>query len=73
MMAFLMSDPKEPGTFSSIGEITATTEEGPDSGRVLMIRGFGQVTEKGKLVDIPLVMQTMPGAIRSAITSCMAK
>ena len=72
MMAFLMSDPKEPGTFTSIGEITATVEDGPDSARVLMVRGFGKVAEKGALVDVPLVMQTMPGAIKNAITSVMA-
>lgn len=67
-MAFLMSDPNgEPGTFASVGEIVASIEDAPGAGRVLMIRGTGKVAEKGVLVDVPTVMQTMPNAIKNAI------
>jgi hypothetical protein len=34
-----------------------------------MVRGTGKVAEKGVLVDVPAVMQTMPGAIKRAIVA----
>ena len=38
-MAFLQSDSKVPGTFTSVGEIVASVEDGDAGVRVLMIRG----------------------------------
>eukprot|EP00227_Mantoniella_beaufortii_P021114 CAMPEP_0197578512 /NCGR_PEP_ID=MMETSP1326-20131121/2689_1 /TAXON_ID=1155430 /ORGANISM="Genus nov. species nov., Strain RCC2288" /LENGTH=184 /DNA_ID=CAMNT_0043141697 /DNA_START=157 /DNA_END=711 /DNA_ORIENTATION=- len=70
-MAFLTSDPRAPGTFSSVGEIVASVEDGAAGVRVLMIRGTGKVAQKGALVDVPMVMQTMPGAIKNAIFGSM--
>ena len=67
-MAFLVSDPKgEPGTFVSCGEIVASVEDVDGGGRALMVTGTGDVAMKGKLIDVPMVMQTMPGAIKNAI------
>ena len=66
-MAFLQSDPKgEPGTFVSVGEIVATVED-VDAGRALIVRGTGKAAEKGVLVDVPMVMNTMVPAIKNAI------
>ena len=68
-LAFLMSDPKgEPGTFVSVGEIVASVEDAPGGdARVLMVRGTGKAAQRDSLVDLPVVMQTMPGAIKNAI------
>jgi hypothetical protein len=65
-MAFLMSDGAAPGEFAPVGAISASVEDAPDGdARVLMIRGFGNVMD---LVDTPVVMNSMPGAIRRAVT-----
>lgn len=65
-MAFLMSDGAAPGEFNAVGAISASVEDAPDGdARVLMIRGFGNVMD---LVDTPVVMNSMPGAIRRAVT-----
>lgn len=64
-MAFLMSDGAAPGEFNAVGAISASVEDAPDGdARVLMIRGFGNVMD---LVDTPVVMNSMPGAIRRAV------
>ena len=64
-MAFLMSDVAAPGEFAPVGAISASVEDAPDGdARVLMIRGFGNVMD---LVDTPVVMNSMPGAIRRAV------
>lgn len=64
-MAFLMSDGASPGEFAPVGAISASVEDAPDGdARVLMIRGFGNVMD---LVDTPVVMNSMPGAIRRAV------
>jgi hypothetical protein len=64
-MAFLMSDGAAPGEFAPVGAISASVEDAPDGdARVLMIRGFGNVMD---LVDTPVVMNSMPGAIRRAV------
>ena len=70
-LAFLMSDPKgEPGTFVSVGEIVATVEDTPGGdARVLMIRGTGKVAQKDALVDVPVVMQTMPAMIADSASA----
>ena len=62
-IAFLTQS-KATNAFESIGEIVATIEGG-EGMRVLMVRGYGKVTT-GALVDVPVVMQTMPGAIKQA-------
>lgn len=67
-MAFLQSG-EEPGTFVSVGEIVAQVEDVESGGRALMVRGTGKVAEKGVLVDVPAVMQTMPGAIKRSIVA----
>jgi hypothetical protein len=67
-MAFLQSDPKgEPGTFISVGEIVASVEDVDGGARALIVRGTGKAAEKGVLVDVPLVMNTMVPAIKNAI------
>ena len=65
-MAFLQSG-AEPGTFESVGEIVAVVEDVPGGGKALMVRGTGKVAQRGALVDVPQVMQTMPAAINNAI------
>jgi hypothetical protein len=42
-------------------------EDVDGGGRALMVTGTGDVAMKGKLIDVPMVMQTMPGAIKNAI------
>lgn len=67
-MAFLQSDPKgEPGTFVSVGEIVAVVEDVENGGRALIIRGTGKAAQKGMLVDVPMVMNTMLPAIKNGI------
>ena len=67
-MAFLQSDPNgEPGTFISVGEIVASVENVDGGARALIVRGTGKAAEKGVLVDVPLVMNTMVPAIKNAI------
>jgi len=67
-MAFLQSDPNgEPGTFVSVGEIVASVEDVDGDARALIVRGTGKAAEKGVLVDVPMVMNTMVPAIKNAI------
>ena len=67
-MAFLESDPNgEPGTFVSVGEIVASVEDVDGDARALIVRGTGKAAEKGVLVDVPMVMNTMVPAIKNAI------
>ena len=67
-MAFLQSDPNgEPGTFVSVGEIVAAVEDVDGGARALIVRGTGKAAEKGVLVDVPMVMNTMVPAIKNAI------
>ena len=67
-MAFLESDPNgEPGTFVSVGEIVASVENVDSGARALIVRGTGKAAEKGVLVDVPMVMNTMVPAIKNAI------
>ena len=67
-MAFLQSDPNgEPGTFISVGEIVASVENVDGGARALIVRGTGKAAEKGVLVDVPMVMNTMVPAIKNAI------
>ena len=67
-MAFLQSDPNgEPGTFVSVGEIVASVEDVDGGARALIVRGTGKAAEKGVLVDVPMVMNTMVPAIKNAI------
>ena len=65
-MDFLKSNPKDPGSFVSVGTIEAKVEEIEDA-KILFLRGYGDVRIPKKLVDVPIVMQTMPNAIKRAI------
>lgn len=48
-----------------VGAIAASCEDAPNGqGRVLMIRGYGNVMD---CVDTPVVMGAMPAAIRRAV------
>jgi hypothetical protein len=61
---FLMMSKTTPGEFDAVGAISASVEEAEEKGvRVLMIRGYGNVMD---LVDTPVIMGSMPGAIRRA-------
>ena len=66
-MDFLKSNPKDPGSFVSVGTIEAKVEEIEDGAKILFLRGYGDVRIPKKLVDVPIVMQTMPNAIKRAI------
>lgn len=70
-MDFLKSNPKDPGSFVSVGTIEAKVEEIEDGAKILFIRGYGDVRIPQKLVDVPIVMQTMPNAIKRAIKVSM--
>ena len=70
-MDFLKSNPKDPGSFVSVGTIEAKVEEIEDGAKILFIRGYGDVRIPKKLVDVPIVMQTMPNAIKRAIKVSM--
>ncbi|KAK3265427.1 hypothetical protein CYMTET_25895 [Cymbomonas tetramitiformis] len=63
-MSFLQSD--ENDEFVSVGEIEATVQSVQGGGDALIITGTGNWEN---LVDIPMVMQTMPGAIKRAIVA----
>ena len=69
-MDFLKSNPKDPGSFVSVGTIEAKVEEIEDA-KILFLRGYGDVRIPKKLVDVPIVMQTMPNAIKRAIKVSM--
>lgn len=70
-MDFLKSNPKDPGSFVSVGTIEAKVEEIEDGAKILFLRGYGDVRIPKKLVDVPIVMQTMPNAIKRAIKVSM--
>ena len=70
-MDFLKSNPNDPGSFVSVGTIEAKVEEIDDGSKILFLRGYGDVRVPKKLVDVPIVMQTMPNAIKRAITVSM--
>ena len=70
-MDFLKSNPKDPGSFVSVGTIEAKVEEIEGGAKILFIRGYGDVRIPKKLVDVPIVMQTMPNAIKRAIKVSM--
>ena len=70
-MDFLKSNPKDPGSFVSVGTIEAKVEEIEDGAKILFLRGYGDVRVPKKLVDVPIVMQTMPNAIKRAIKVSM--
>ena len=70
-MDFLKSNPKDPGSFVSVGTIEAKVEEIEDGAKILFIQGYGDVRIPKKLVDVPIVMQTMPNAIKRAIKVSM--
>jgi hypothetical protein len=66
-LTFLTSTPgATSGELSAVGAIVASVEDAPggNQGRVLMIRGYGNVA---KCVDTPVVMNSMPAAIRRAV------
>jgi hypothetical protein len=66
-LTFLTSTPgAAAGELSAVGAIVASVEDAPGEkqGRVLMIRGYGNVA---KCVDTPVVMNSMPAAIRRAV------
>jgi len=62
-MAFLKSD--NSNGFATVGEIEASIEPISETQNALIVTGTGP--ELDFLVDIPLVMQTMPGAIKAAV------
>lgn len=70
-MDFLKSNPNDPGSFVSVGTIEAKVEDIEDGSKILFLRGYGDVRVPKKLVDVPIVMQTMPNAIKRAITVSM--
>jgi len=70
-MDFLKSNPNDPGSFVSVGTIEAKVEDIEDGSKILFLRGYGDVRVPKKLVDVPIVMQTMPNAIKRAITVAM--
>jgi hypothetical protein len=67
-LTFLTSTPGAASgeELSAVGAIVASVEDAPgeNQGRVLMIRGYGNVA---KCVDTPVVMNSMPAAIRRAV------
>lgn len=52
--------------------VSLPTLQQPDGTPVLFIRGFGKVVDK-TLVDVPIVMELMPNAIRQAVISSRPK
>eukprot|EP00238_Polyblepharides_amylifera_P004425 CAMPEP_0196575114 /NCGR_PEP_ID=MMETSP1081-20130531/4670_1 /TAXON_ID=36882 /ORGANISM="Pyramimonas amylifera, Strain CCMP720" /LENGTH=98 /DNA_ID=CAMNT_0041893317 /DNA_START=333 /DNA_END=629 /DNA_ORIENTATION=- len=65
-MSFLQSN--DENGFESVGDIVAELEELAGGQSALLIKGYGDRLKF--LVDLPLVMQTMPGAIKLAIDAC---
>ena len=71
-MDFLKSNSKtSTNEFVSCGTIEAKVEESNDGQIILMVRGYGDVKVPKKLVDVAVVMQTMPNAIKRAIQISM--
>lgn len=68
-LSFLSSN-KE-GEFVSVGDIVAEVEDIGGGESALVVAFYGEYTQKNQksLVDIPLVMQTMPGAIKTAVAA----
>jgi hypothetical protein len=66
-MEFLMSDDAT-GAFEAIASIRTAVEdiEGGDGARAFIITGYGRIMD---LVDTPVVMGSMPNAIRAAVTA----
>mmetsp|Transcript_6411 Transcript_6411/g.11092 ORF Transcript_6411/g.11092 Transcript_6411/m.11092 type:complete len:174 (-) Transcript_6411:345-866(-) len=70
-LSFLSSNANN--EFVSIGDIVAEVEPLEGDENALVVLFYGDYSEKNKksLVDIPMVMQTMPGAIKTAFAAGM--
>jgi len=69
VLSFLTSNTE--GEFVSVGDIVAEVEDIGGGESALVVAFYGEYTQKNQksLVDIPLVMQTMPGAIKTAVAA----